>query len=119
MSMAPEKRASIAEGPALKLVHWIFTFGPIALSNQPLAFPIIGCAWVMLGNAPTRMMVWARRGSEDPATMAINHKAQYQIPSCARSDHPVELRIFASWTPVDYHRQHTGFFGFFLALAAA
>src|SRR5579884_2757129 len=51
----------MAEGPALKLVHWILTFGPMALSNQPLDLPTMACACVMFGNAPTRTVVtsWA------------------------------------------------------------
>src|SRR6185437_484007 len=57
MSIAPAKRASIAEGPALKLLHSIFTFAPMAFSNQPLALPIMGWAWVMFGKAPTRTTV--------------------------------------------------------------
>src|SRR5215469_7832638 len=57
MSIAPAKRASIAEGPALKLVHCTLTCGPIALSNQPLPLPTIACAWVILGKAPTRTTV--------------------------------------------------------------
>src|SRR5215469_5203708 len=44
----------MADGPALKLVHCTLTCGPIALSNHPLALPTMACAWVMLGNAPTR-----------------------------------------------------------------
>src|SRR6202030_2579924 len=62
MSMAPANRASMAEGPALKLVHWIFTLQPRAFSNHPLALPTMGCACVMLGKAPTRITVafpWA------------------------------------------------------------
>src|SRR3954465_1069629 len=59
MSIAPARRASMAEGPALKLRHSIFTSEPIAFSNEPLALPIIGWAWVMFGKAPTRMTVWA------------------------------------------------------------
>src|ERR1700722_3190783 len=56
MSIAPANSASIAAGPALKLVHCTLTCGPIALSNQPLALPTMAWACVMLGNAPTRMV---------------------------------------------------------------
>src|SRR6201987_4307619 len=59
MSIAPANKASIAEGPALKLRHSIFTFGPMDFSTHPFAFPIIGCAWVILGNAPTRITICA------------------------------------------------------------
>ena len=59
MSIAPANKASIAEGPALKLFHSILTCGPIAFSNQPLLLPTIACGCVMLGNAPTRMTVCA------------------------------------------------------------
>src|SRR5436305_6149614 len=52
--MAPANNASIADGPALKLCHSIFTFGPIAFSNQPFALPIIACECVIFGNAATR-----------------------------------------------------------------
>src|SRR5271167_4151384 len=62
MSIAPANNASIAEGPALKVFQSIFTFGPMAFSNQPFAFPTMACAWVMLGNAPTRMTVWPNPG---------------------------------------------------------
>src|SRR5579871_720457 len=57
--MAPAKRASIAEGPALKLVHCTLTCGPMAFSKKPLALPTMACACVMLGNAPTRMVLGA------------------------------------------------------------
>src|ERR1700687_407886 len=57
MSIAPANKASIAEGPALKLFHSILTWGPIAFSNHPLFLPTIACGCVILGNAPTRMTV--------------------------------------------------------------
>src|SRR2546428_13165914 len=114
MSIAPANRASIADGPALKLVHWILTFDPIPFSNQPLALPIIGCAWVILGNAPTRMVVWARSAPEKQKTVTTQ-TAQSQIPRFPQSH---RLRIFAPWISVDHHWQNSGFFGFFLALAA-
>src|SRR5271156_1488154 len=56
MSIAPANSASMAAGPALKLVHWTLTCGPMALSNHPLALPTMACACVMLGNAPTRIV---------------------------------------------------------------
>src|SRR2546425_6819113 len=115
MSMAPANRASIADGPALKLVHWILTFDPIAFSNQPLALPIIGCAWVILGNAPTRIVVWARRTPENRQRTARTQTVRTQIPLLPQSH---RLRIFAPRTSMDHHRQDSGFFGFFLALAA-
>jgi len=55
--MAPANRASIAEGPALKLVHCTLTCGPIAFSNHPLALPTMAWACVTLGKAPTRMVL--------------------------------------------------------------
>src|ERR1700685_4413253 len=58
MSMVPAKSASIAEGPALKPFHSIFTPGPMAFSNHPLLFPTIACGCVTFGNAPTRITVW-------------------------------------------------------------
>src|SRR2546427_4001422 len=115
MSMAPANRASIADGPALKLVHWILTFDPIPFSNQPLALPIIGCAWVILGNAPTRIVVWARRTPENRQRTARTQTVRTQIPLLPQSH---RLRIFAPWISVDHHWQDSGFFGFFLALAA-
>src|SRR5438477_5024413 len=54
MSIAPAKSASMAAGPALKVLHSIFTFGPSAFSKEPFALPTMACACVMLGNAPTR-----------------------------------------------------------------
>src|SRR6266566_598906 len=115
MSIAPANRASIADGPALKLVHWILTFDPIPFSNQPLALPIIGCAWVILGNAPTRIVVWARRTPENRQRTARTQQVRTQIPLLPQSH---RLRIFAPWISVDHHWQDSGFFGFFLALAA-
>src|SRR2546429_7256799 len=114
MSIAPANRASIADGPALKLVHWILTFDPIPCSNQPLALPIIGCAWVILGNAPTRIVVWARRTPENRQRTARTQPVRTQIPLLPQSH---RLRIFAPRTSMDHHRQDSGFFGFFLALA--
>src|ERR1700722_798751 len=55
MSIAPANRASIAEGPALKLFQSILTCGPIAFSNHPLLFPTMAWECVIFGNAPTRM----------------------------------------------------------------
>src|SRR5271165_1852136 len=55
MSMAPANSASIAEGPALKLFHSIFTCGPMAFSNHPLLLPTIAWGCVIFGNAPTRI----------------------------------------------------------------
>src|SRR3989442_14264324 len=115
MSIAPANRASIADGPALKLVHWILTFDPIPFSNQPLALPIIGCAWVILGNAPTRIVVWARRTPENRQRTARTQTVRTQTPLLPQSH---RLRIFAPRTSMDHHRQDSGFFGFFLALAA-
>src|SRR5580704_5010332 len=78
MSIAPAKSASIAAGPALKLVHCTLTCGPIALSNQPLALPTMACACVILGNAPTRMVFappCAQAGSETAkANIAIKNR---------------------------------------------
>src|SRR5215467_11935165 len=59
MSIAPANSASIAVGPALKLFQSILTFGPMAFSKYPFAFPTMAWGWVMLGNAPTWITVWA------------------------------------------------------------
>src|SRR5215469_7049464 len=93
MSMAPANRASIAEGPALKLVHCTFTCGPIALSNQPFALPTMACACVMLGNAPTRMVVCA---PADPAKLSPKRSMKIE-------------RLFTR-TASDYHGKHAGGF---------
>src|ERR1700687_4300331 len=86
MSMAPANRASIAEGPALKLVHCTLTCGPMALSNQPLAFPTMAWAWVMLGQAPTRMVVCAL--PETMATSAIKSpQANRLLTGLSPDDH--------------------------------
>src|SRR5690349_1053477 len=73
MSIAPANRASIADGPALKLFHSTFTFGPMALSKNPLAFPTIACGWVMFGNAPTRTVF-----CENPST--ANSTTKSKVP---------------------------------------
>src|SRR5271166_846300 len=52
----------MAEGPALNVFQSIFTPGPMAFSNQPLALPTIACGCVILGNAPTRTTVWLTPG---------------------------------------------------------
>src|SRR5258707_93970 len=57
MSIAPANKASMAAGPALKVFHSIFTPGPNAFSKNPVAFPTIAWECVMLGNAPTRIVV--------------------------------------------------------------
>src|SRR2546425_11018222 len=60
------------------------------------------------------MVVWARSAPEKQKTVTTQ-TAQSQIPrfpQCHR------LRIFAPWISVDHHWQDSGFFGFFLALAA-
>src|SRR2546428_13870802 len=67
-----------------------------------------------MGNAPTRMVVWARSAPEKQKTVTTQ-TAQSQIPRFPQSH---RLRIFAPWISVDHHWQNSGFFGFFLALAA-
>src|SRR5215469_7133128 len=99
MSMAPANSASIADGPALKLFHSILVSDPMAFSNQPVAFPTIACGWVMLGNAPTRITVWARRTGASKTAMVSAISLGMLMPAFSSADH---------------HRQHAGF-GFFLS----
>src|SRR5580698_7173930 len=98
MSIAPANKASIAEGPALKLFHSILTCGPIALSNHPLLLPTIACGCVIFGNAPTRTTVWA------VATALINKNKP------AKKRTPRLVMALAS----SQHRQHAGL-GLFLS----
>src|ERR1700722_14241537 len=74
MSIAPANNASIAAGPALKLVHWTLTCGPMALSKKPLALPTMACACVILGKAPTRIVL-ALPCPEAAAAVARNNVA--------------------------------------------
>src|SRR5437773_11522753 len=60
------------------------------------------------------MVVWARSAPEKQKTVTTQ-TAQSQIPPFPQSH---RLRIFAPWISVDHHWQNSGFFGFFLALAA-
>src|SRR5256885_8393334 len=60
------------------------------------------------------MVVWARSAPEKQKTVTTQ-TAQSQIPRFPQSH---RLRIFAPWISVDHHWQNSGFFGFFLALAA-
>src|SRR5205807_10341439 len=60
------------------------------------------------------MVVWARSAPEKQKT-ATTQTARTQIPLLPQSH---RLRIFAPWISVDHHWQDSGFFGFFLALAA-
>src|SRR5438093_12352312 len=60
------------------------------------------------------MVVWARSAPEKQKTVTTQ-TAQSQIPRFTQSH---RLRIFAPWISVDHHWQNSGFFGFFLALAA-
>src|SRR2546428_10711061 len=60
------------------------------------------------------MVVWARSAPEKQKTVTTQ-TAQSQIPRFPQSH---RLRIFAPWISVDHHWQDSGFFGFFLALAA-
>ena len=48
-SMAFEKSASVASGPALKVCGSSVTFDPSAWANVPLAMPTIAVAWVTFG----------------------------------------------------------------------
>src|SRR5580704_2587090 len=85
--MAPANRASIAAGPALKLVHCTLTCGPMALSKKPLALPTMACACVILGKAPTRMVVGA---CAHPATGVASHRPtmiQIRLLTLGASDH--------------------------------
>src|SRR5438128_5432416 len=60
------------------------------------------------------MVVWARSAPEKQKTVTTQ-TARTQIPLLPQSH---RLRIFAPWISVDHHWQDSGFFGFFLALAA-
>src|SRR5208337_3183096 len=93
MSIAPPNKASMAEGPALKLVHCTFTCGPMALSNQPLAFPTMACACVILGNAPTRMAVCVHPGSA-ATNPTISPKRSLLLTLLSPDDHGEERRLF-------------------------
>src|SRR5207302_8038643 len=99
MSIASANSASIADGPALKLFHSTFTCGPMAFSNQPLAFPIIACGWVIFGNAPTRITVsfpCACATVINPKIRPDRMAAQLRIlrPFAAVNDHGQYLRFF-------------------------
>src|SRR5437764_9187291 len=109
MSIAPAYRASMADGPALKLFHSIFTPGPSALSNQPLAFPAMPWGWVMFGNTPTRTTVGF-------CALAINESAAKNT-----NTRRAQLFIFCPrLLPMDYERQNTRLlFGFLLFALAA
>lgn len=65
MSTAPAKTDSIALGPALKSIHWIFTSLPSRSSNQPLPSIVSlcatsACACDIFGKCPTLSTVSAR-----------------------------------------------------------
>src|ERR1035437_3425449 len=92
MSIAPANKASIAEGPALKLFHSILTWGPIAFSNHPLFLPTMACGCVILGNAPTRITVCA------PANAPSKRNQQAEAK---------KLRLVMALASRQ-HRQHTG-----------
>src|ERR1019366_6660311 len=92
MSIAPANKASIAEGPALKLFHSILTWGPIAFSNHPLCLPTIACGCVILGNAPTRMTVWAPANAPNKKPKQAETKTLRLVMALASRQ----------------HRQHTG-----------
>src|SRR6516162_7479713 len=86
MSSAPENKASMAEGPALKLVHCIRAAEPKALAKDPFALPTMACAWVILGNAPTRIAVCPRDGTETRSTTKPNPRMyRFIIPALVRS----------------------------------
>src|ERR1700694_2695585 len=91
MSIAPANKASIAEGPALKLFQSILTWGPIALSNDPLFLPTIACGCVILGNAATRITVCA------PANVASKKHKQVEA----------KKRLLVMALSLRQHRQHT------------
>src|SRR5437667_8447557 len=61
------------------------------------------------------MTVWAQSAQENRPTKAITNTVRTQLPPFPQSH---RLRIFAPWISVDHHWQNSGFFGFFLALAA-
>src|SRR5208283_4329985 len=87
MSIAPANNASIAEGPALKLFHSILTWGPIAFSNHPLLLPTIACGCVILGNAPTRRIVWAPANTPSTKTKPVEAKKLRLVMALASRQH--------------------------------
>src|ERR1019366_8150905 len=81
MSIAPANKASMAEGPALKLFHSIFTPDPIDFSNHPLLLPTIAWGCVIFGNAPTRITLCPATNAEE-----LNNSARTaRRPSVART----------------------------------
>src|SRR5581483_3118697 len=92
----------MAEGPALKVFHSIFTPDPSAFSNQPFAFPAMPWGCVMFGNTPTRITVCALTGSANAANSTTTRRAR--------------LFIFRPrFLTVDYKRQNARLlFRFFL-----
>src|SRR5271166_5415606 len=93
MSIAPANKASIAEGPALKLFHSILTWGPIAFSNQPLFLPTIACGCVILGNAPTRMTVWAAANAPSRKTKQADIRKLHLVMTLASHQHREHTRL--------------------------
>src|SRR5689334_13310489 len=83
MSMAPANRASMAEGPALKLFHSTLAAGRMAFSNQPLALPTMACACVMLGKAPTRMTTSCPRAEPMKGSEKMKIRNVLRIFICA------------------------------------
>src|ERR1019366_8443646 len=87
MSIAPANKASIAEGPALKLFHSILTWGPIAFSNHPLFLPTIACGCVILGNAPTRITVCAPANTPSKKNKQVEAKKLRLVMALALRQH--------------------------------
>src|SRR5260221_9039649 len=87
MSIAPANRASIAEGPALKLFQSILTWGPIAFSNHPLFLPTIACGCVILGNAPTQIELCAPASAPSKKTNNAETKKSRLVMALALSQH--------------------------------
>src|ERR1700732_4506252 len=104
MSIAPANRASMAEGPALKLFQSILTWDPIAFSNHPLFLPTIACGCVILGNAPTRMTVCAAAKAPSKRTQPAEPKKLRLIMPLASSQHRQHTELaflFLSGLPVN------------------
>src|SRR4030088_652411 len=87
MSIAPANKASIAEGPALKLFQSILTWDPIAFSNHPLFLPIIACGCVILGNAPTRMTVCALANIPSKKNKQVDAKRLLLVMALSSGQH--------------------------------
>lgn len=93
--MAPEKIASIAAGPALKVL--VFTGTPRCLAYRSFSTPTRAVAWVMLGKKPSLTSLAAPVAPLPPVAAVSPPQAAASVVSPSTASVASTLRVFMAY----------------------